>query len=129
MLLDDLTPADLPGAWNDGFKELLELQVPDDRRGCLQDPHWYGGALGYFPTYTLGAMTAAQLFRSAVEADPGIPAQLGQGSFAGLQGWLRTNLHSKASSLDGPQLILEATGRALDPAVFKAHLERRYLHD
>lgn len=64
---------DLPEAWNEGMKRLLGLTVPDDRRGVLQDIHWYDGAFGYFPTYTLGAMTAAQLFQAACEAETSIP--------------------------------------------------------
>ena len=82
MIAGDLRPADLPGAWNQAMEELLGLTPPDDRLGCLQDIHWYDGALGYFPTYTLGAMTAAQLFAAATAAVPEIPDALGRGDFA-----------------------------------------------
>ena len=70
MIAGDLAVADLPGAFNDGMRDLLGLAVPDDRLGCLQDIHWPGGSWGYFPTYTLGALAAAQLFRAAREAEP-----------------------------------------------------------
>ncbi|PPR64392.1 MAG: Thermostable carboxypeptidase 1, partial [Alphaproteobacteria bacterium MarineAlpha4_Bin2] len=70
MIKGDLAPADLPGAWNEGMRALLNVVPPDNQNGCLQDIHWYDGAWGYFPTYTLGAMAAAQLFASAKEADP-----------------------------------------------------------
>ena len=73
MIAGDLAVADLPGAFNAGMKALLGLEVPDDRRGCLQDIHWPAGAFGYFPTYTLGAMTAAQLFEAALCAEPAFP--------------------------------------------------------
>ncbi|MPZ12544.1 MAG: carboxypeptidase M32, partial [Kiloniellaceae bacterium] len=71
----------LPGEWNKGLQELLGITPPDDRLGCLQDIHWYDGAWGYFPTYTLGAMTAAQLFAAAKQAVPEIPTALGRGDF------------------------------------------------
>ncbi len=127
MIAGDLLPEDLPGAWNDGMRELLGITPPDDRLGCLQDIHWYDGAWGYFPTYTLGAMTAAQLFAAAKAARPEIPEAIGRGDFAPLMSWLRDNVHAKGSLLSGDELLTEATGRPLDPEVFKAHLKQRYL--
>ncbi len=127
ILAGELSLADLPGAWSDGMAELLGVRPPDDRRGCLQDIHWYDGAWGYFPTYTLGAMTAAQLFAAAKRANPGIPAAIARGDFAPLLAWLRPNVHAKASLLPTRELIREATGSPLDPAVFERHLTERYL--
>lgn len=123
----DLAVADLPGAWNEGFRGLLGLTPPDDRRGCLQDIHWYDGAFGYFPSYTLGAMAAAQIMAAARAAVPGIDASLAQGDFAPLLGWLRPNIHGKAASLGFQDLLREATGGPLDPAAFTRHLQARYL--
>lgn len=120
---------DLPAAWNEGYGRLLGITPPDDRLGCLQDIHWYGGSWGYFPTYTLGAMTAAQLFDAATRADAAILPALGRGDFRPLLTWLRANVHAKGSSLSTRDLLAEATGRPLDAAVFKAHLRRRYLGD
>ncbi len=119
--------ADLPGAWNDGYRRLLGITPPDDRLGCLQDIHWYGGAWGYFPTYTLGAMSAAQLFAAAKQADPAIEPAIGRGDFAPLLAWLRTNVHGLGSSLSTRDLLVKATGKPLDAGVFKAHLTKRYL--
>ncbi len=127
VLSGSLEVADIPEAWNAGMQELLGLTPPDDRLGCLQDIHWYDGAWGYFPTYTLGAMTAAQLFAAAVEAEPEIPARLAGGDFSVLLGWLRTNIHEKASLLSSSDLVEAASGRPLDPEIFTAHLRRRYL--
>lgn len=127
MLAGDLAIPDLPGAWNDGLEALLGIRPPDDRLGCLQDIHWYDGAFGYFPTYTLGAMAASQFFQAAVAADPDIPAALARGDFQPLQSWLRLNVHAKASRFTTAEVLQQATGRPLDPSVFKAHLERRYL--
>ncbi|RMD62043.1 MAG: carboxypeptidase M32 [Alphaproteobacteria bacterium] len=128
MIASDLDPADLPAAWNESMEALLGLRPPDDRDGCLQDIHWYDGAWGYFPTYTLGAMAAAQLFAAAVAENPDIPAALGCGDFSALVAWLRRNVHAWGAFYDSTDALLEqATGRALDPAAFRAHLERRYL--
>ena len=127
LIAGDLSLVDLPGAWNDGMKELLGLTPPSDREGCLQDIHWFVGAWGYFPTYTLGAMTAAQLYDAAKRARPEIPFAIGRGDFAPLLGWLREHVHEQASRWSSTELIKRATGRPLDPAIFKAHLERRYL--
>jgi carboxypeptidase Taq len=127
MIAGDLQLADLPGAWNEGMKAMLGIVPPSDREGCLQDIHWYDGAWGYFPTYTLGAMTAAQLFDAAVRAEPGIPDALAKGDFRPLMSWLRPNVHALGSSVSAPELVTRATGRPLDAAVFKRHLETRYL--
>ena len=127
MLSGDLPLAELPGAWNEEMERLLGVRPPDDTDGCLQDIHWYDGAWGYFPTYSLGAMTAAQLYGAAVAAQPEIPAALGRGDFAPLLAWLRENVHGQGSLLGGDELLTQATGRPLDPEVFKRHLEARYL--
>jgi carboxypeptidase Taq len=127
MIAGDLAPADLPGAWNEGLKALLGITPPDDRLGCLQDIHWYDGAWGYFPTYTLGAMTAAQLYATAVEEVPEIPAAIGRGDCAPLMAWLSDKVHAKGSLMSAEDLLTEATGKPLDPEVFKSHLQARYL--
>ncbi len=123
----DLAVDDLPGAWNDGMGELLGITPPDDRRGCLQDIHWAAGLFGYFPTYTLGAITAAQLFAAARDADPDICPAIGKGEFGPLFRWLRANVHALGSSLPTPELIARASGRPLDADAYKAHLKTRYL--
>jgi carboxypeptidase Taq len=127
ILAGDLALADLPGAWNDGMKELLGVVPTDDAVGCLQDIHWPDGAWGYFPTYTLGALAAAQLFAAARTANPGLMAAIGQGDFAPLLSWLRANVHSKGSLADTDALLTQATGAPLGTSAFKAHLESRYL--
>ena len=80
----DLDLADLPGAWADGMKALVGVVPPDDKDGCLQDIHWPGGAWGYFPTYTMGAMTAVQLFDAASRALPELPDAIRLGDFVPL---------------------------------------------
>ena len=127
LISGDLPLVELPGAWNDGMEALLGIRPPDDRLGCLQDIHWYDGAWGYFPTYTLGALAAAQFFAAARAARPEIPEALGRGDFAPLMGWLREKVHAAGSRLSADGLLEEATGQSLDAAVFKAHLQKRYL--
>ena len=122
----DLSLSDLPGAWNDGMEELLGIRPPDDRQGCLQDIHWYDGAWGYFPTYTMGAMAAAQLFAAAKAAHPEIPDRISEGDFSLLIGWMRDNLHTKGSSASTDELLEAATGKPLGTADFKSHLQARY---
>ncbi|PXW57738.1 carboxypeptidase M32 [Methylobacterium sp. B4] len=127
MIAGDLAVVDLPGAFNDGMRELLGISVPDDRRGCLQDIHWPGGSFGYFPTYTLGALAAAQLFTAANARHPGIRSGLTRGDFAQLRSWLLETVHARGSLLETDELLVAAVGRPLGAADFLAHLRRRYL--
>ena len=129
MIEDRLQPKDLPGAWSDGLRELVGIAPPDDRDGCLQDIHWYCGLWGYFPTYTLGAMTAAQLFQAATAQDTSIRPGLAQGDFSPLLAWLRANVHQRASSVSAAELLTDATGQPLDTLAFQRHLQTRYLAD
>jgi carboxypeptidase Taq len=127
LIAGDMPLADLPGAFNAGIKDLLGLDVPNDRVGCLQDIHWPGGSWGYFPTYTMGAMIAAQLFDAARAADTDIVPGIASGDFTPLLGWLRANVHSLGSSLQTPDILIAATGKPLDAAIYQRHLRRRYL--
>jgi carboxypeptidase Taq len=127
MIAGDLAVADLPVAFNDGVRELLGLTVPNDRLGCLQDIHWPAGSFGYFPTYTLGAMMAAQFFAAACDAQPEILPALARGDFLPLAAWLKAKVHGVGSFLETDDLLTAATGRHLDAAVFQRHLERRYI--
>lgn len=129
LIAEEMPLAELPVAWNEGMKALLGLTVPDDRVGCLQDIHWPSGGWGYFPTYTLGAMTAAQIFDAACTAEPSILPGIGKGDFSPLVTWLRANIHGKGSLLSTDDLLTEATGRPLDATVFKTHLRRRYVEE
>ncbi len=127
LVSGDLAVADLPGAWNEAMAAALGITPPDDAQGCLQDIHWYDGAFGYFPSYTLGAMAAAQLMAAARREVSGLDAALGQGDLAPLLGWLRSRLHAQGSRLGFNDLLRAATGKPLDPGDFQAHLRARYL--
>lgn len=127
MIEGRLAIADLPGAWAEGLQALLGITPPDDARGCMQDIHWHDGGFGYFPSYTLGAMAAAQLMKAAKLATPGLDAALAKGDLAPLIGWLRTNVHAHGARLGFQDLLRAATGKPLDPMDFQAHLGARYL--
>ena len=127
MIAGELAPEELPGAWREGMRGLVGIAPGNDRDGCLQDIHWYDGAWGYFPTYTLGAMTAAQLFDAAKRADPRILPGIARGDFAPLLAWLREHVHRKGSRYATAEIIRQATGRPLDAKTYERHLETRYV--
>lgn len=119
---------DIPDAWDAGMRAMLGLSTAGNfTDGCMQDVHWPEGALGYFPTYTLGALVAAQLFRAARRALPDLDARVMRGDFAALDGWLRDNVWSMGSRFDTTELVQRATGEPLGTAAFEAHLASRYL--
>jgi carboxypeptidase Taq len=127
MITGDLGVADLPGAWRDEMAAVLGIIPPDDRDGCMQDIHWFDGAFGYFPTYTLGAIAAAQLFAAACRAVPDVPEAIGRGDFRPLLAWLKENVHGLGSRYSTSELLQRATGRALDVEAYIDHLRDRYL--
>ena len=114
---------DLPAAWNERSGALLGVVPAGDREGVLQDVHWSLGMFGYFPTYTLGSLYAAQLVES-YERHHRLDEEIRRGNFAGLLGWLRKNLHLRGNGASAEALITEATGRGLEAAAFFRHLEK-----
>ncbi len=127
LLSGDLEVTDLPAAWNSGTRKMLGITPPNDRLGCLQDIHWPSGAIGYFPTYTLGAMAAAQIYLAAKSDIPDFSSKIRAGSFNELLGWLRRNIHALGSSQSTDSILQSATGSPLTVDAFKAHLKERYL--
>ena len=128
LIADELAVDEIPGAWADIHEALLGIRPQNDAEGCLQDIHWSGGELGYFPSYTIGALMAAQFFDAAAQSEPEVWTAIERGDFSLLFGWLRANVHGLASRYEGPVLLERATGAPLGTAVFKAHLQRRYLN-
>jgi carboxypeptidase Taq len=122
--------ADIPEAWDAGMRELLGLSTAgNDRDGCMQDVHWPAGLFGYFPSYTLGALVAAQLFAAARAALPELPAQIARGEFAPLDAWMRERIWSRGSSLETDALLRDATGGPLGTEAYRRHLTSRYLEE
>jgi carboxypeptidase Taq len=123
-----LAVKDIPEAWDAAMRELLSLSTAGNfKDGCMQDVHWPAGLFGYFPTYTMGALTAAQLFRAAKSAVPGVLDGIRAGDFSPLDGWLREKVWSQGSFLETDALLKNATGAPLGTEAFERHLEERYL--
>ncbi len=127
LISGDMEVADLPEAWAQGMEKFLGIKPDNDANGCMQDIHWMDGSFGYFPTYTLGAIYAAQLFKTAKEADPQIMNEIAKGDFKPLMGWLKTNIHENGCLLPAEKLIEKVTSRGLDVEIYKDHLKARYL--
>ncbi|MEE2887640.1 MAG: carboxypeptidase M32 [Planctomycetota bacterium] len=123
MIRGELEVADLPGAWREAYRRYLGVEVPDDTRGCLQDVHWSCGLFGYFPTYTLGNIYAAQFFESAQAALPDLDDQVASGNFAALKHWLNAHIHESGSRFRAADLCERVTGRPADIAPLMRHLE------
>src|ERR1051326_4622196 len=104
---------DAPALWNEKVKSYLGIVPPTNREGILQDVHWAFGGFGYFPTYTLGNVLAAQLFESAATALPSLRTDMESGHFAGLLDWLRTNVHHRAKRYVRRDLVKRATAKPL----------------
>ncbi len=118
----------LPEMWHGKMQEYLGVStLGNDRDGCMQDVHWPAALFGYFPTYTLGAMTAAQLFSAARDQVPDILEGIRRGDFNPLLGWLRENVHNKGKFLGYDELLTNATGETLNADYFIRHLKGRYL--
>jgi carboxypeptidase Taq len=110
LLSGDLSPADLPAAWNAAYRDSLGVTPSSDREGCLQDGHWAEGLIGYFPTYTLGNIYAAQLFAAARTELTGLDGQFARGDFTGLLDWLRERVHRHGQRYTAAALVERATG-------------------
>ncbi len=127
LFAGELEVADLPDAWNESMQKLLGVTPTTNSDGCMQDVHWTDGSFGYFPSYTLGAIAAAQLFDAAVAAHPSIPESLGRGDFRDLLGWLKTHVHGRGSTASADTILTEATGGTYDARALLKHLRRRYV--
>jgi carboxypeptidase Taq len=126
LLSGDLPVGDLPAAWNAKYRESLGVVPGNDAEGCLQDIHWSAGLFGYFPTYTLGNLYAAQLFARADADLGGLDGAFARGDFAGLLNWLRDKVHRHGKRFSPAALIEQATGTPLDHRPFIDALRRKY---
>ena len=124
----EIEAVDIPALWDEKMMAYLGLDTRGNfRNGCLQDIHWPGGSFGYFPSYTLGAMVAAQYFASMRSLHPDLDLRLAAGDLSPVMDWLNTHIWSQASLWETDELVQRATGEALNPAHFRRHLETRYL--
>ncbi len=126
LISGDLAPADVPGAWDEKFRQSLGLTPPGAAQGCLQDIHWSGGGLGYFPTYTLGNLYAAQ-FMEAARRDLGdLDGDFRRGEFGRLKGWLNENIHRQGQRYRAGELCRRVTGAPLSHEPLLTYLKGKY---
>ena len=126
LINDDLPVSDVPGAWNETFERYFGVRPEDDAAGCLQDIHWSGGGIGYFPTYTLGNLYAALLFDQAREELGDLDAQFEAGEFAPLLTWLTEKVYRQGMRYYSNDLAIEVTGKPLSHEALIAHLTQKY---
>lgn len=126
LMRGELSVKDLPDAWNQKMLEYLGLTPPSFSLGVMQDVHWSGGAIGYFPTYTLGNMYAAQFFAKAREDLGDLEESFAEGDFFALLDWLRKNIHSQGRRYSPKDLIKTVTGQPLDPSFLINYLKKKY---
>ncbi len=129
LLNGDLSVRDLPDAWNGLFHQMFGHTPPSVAMGCLQDIHWALGLIGYFPSYAIGSVLAAQLFERAVADDHDILPKLGIGDFKPYFEWMKSRVHSRASVVDFAALVTDATGNQLGTMAFKRHVKRYFLEE
>ncbi len=126
-LLDgSLSVADAPAAWNDKSREYLGITPPSDTLGILQDVHWSGGMMGYFPTYTLGNILSVALYDTAVQAHPTIPDEIEQGRFDTLRGWMTEHIYRHGRKFEPKELVLRATGEPLQSRSYLNYLTTKF---
>lgn len=119
---------DLPEIWDNYMQKYLGLSTKENYKdGLMQDVHWSLAAFGYFPSYTIGAVIAAQLFAAAKKVIPNLHEQISQCEFSSLVNWLRNNVHQKASSISFQEILCSATGETLNPQYYLNHINARYL--
>jgi carboxypeptidase Taq len=129
ILSGELKIKDIPEAWNERINDRLGVRPTNDAEGCLQDVHWAVGSFGYFPSYSIGAVIAAQLYESLRSERPELDDEIASGHFAGLFDWLRQNVHGLGARLSTPDLIQNATGKPLTAAAWLRYAEGKYLEE
>lgn len=117
---------DLPGLWNQKMREYLGVVPPNNREGVLQDVHWSGGMIGYFPTYALGNLISVQLWEKINESIPNLEDQIRQGKFDDLLAWLRENIHRHGAKYEPQDLIKKVTGTGITPEPYMRYLRAKY---
>ena len=127
IIEEDANVEHLPDLWNEEFSKILGLDVHDDKSGCLQDIHWYGGDFGYFPTYSIGAFIAAQLACKVRTELINYDLNLKEGNFKPIIKWLRENIHNRGNFLKIDELLEESTDEKLNLKYFENHIIDRYI--
>ena len=126
-LMDEkITVADLPVIWNEKMDEMLGVAPQNDVEGVLQDMHWSGGSMGYFPTYAIGSIYSSQIFKKLCEINPNLYSEIEQGNFENILNWLRENIHKYGRMMTADEIIKNACGQGLNSKVFVDYLKDKY---
>lgn len=126
LISGELVVEDLPQAWKQESKNLLGIEPENHAQGCLQDIHWSMGAFGYFPTYTLGNLYAAQFYDTLCREQPGLERELAQGNLKPVRRWLEENIHCHGAVYPAGELCQRVTGEQLNPRFFIEYLQKKY---
>ncbi len=126
LIEGSVTVGDLPLLWKQKMKSLVGVSPGRDADGVLQDEHWSGGAFGYFPSYALGTIYAAQLYEAAKRGIPGLEQNIGRGYFGSLKTWLTKNVHAHGAKFQAEEVIKRVCGEGLNPAVYIDYLNEKY---
>jgi carboxypeptidase Taq len=118
--------ADLPKEWNERFEAYFGIVPPTDALGVLQDVHWSGGLVGYFATYALGNLLAAQYYNKALKDCPSIPDDISRGNFSALLGWLHENIHRHGRKYTSDELTRRITGEGIQSREYMRYLQTKY---
>jgi carboxypeptidase Taq len=125
LLAGSVALDELPEAWAERMRAYLGIEVPDDRRGVLQDVHWSGGGFGYFPTYSLGNVISLQIWERVREAIPNLDEQFERGEFGALREWLREHVHRHGRKFTPQETLRRATGSPLDAGPYLRYLKQK----
>ena len=129
IIEEDFNVMFLPELWNQEFYNIFNIKVDSDQNGCLQDIHWFGGDFGYFPTYSIGAFIAAQIFDCIKKQNPKLENDLKKGNFLPIINWLKKNIHNHGNYYKIDELLLNVTGEKLNLKYFEKHITDRYLKE
>jgi carboxypeptidase Taq len=127
LMEDKLTVSELPQAWNEKMQDVLGITPSSDKEGVLQDMHWSGGSIGYFPTYALGSIYAAQLFDRLIKDKPNTIEKIKKGEFSSILLWLRSHVHQYGRMMTAEEIIKKTCGQGLNSDQFTSYLEEKYL--
>jgi carboxypeptidase Taq len=125
MMNGDLDPRDVPDAWNEAMAQYLDVEVPDDAHGVLQDVHWSRGAFGYFPTYSLGNIMSVQIWEKLREEITDVDEQMTRGEFGAIREWLRTHLHVHGRKYLPAETLERVVGGPIDPEPYLRYLKKK----
>ena len=126
LMNDEIKVSNLPSIWNEKMKEMLDITPPTDKEGVLQDMHWSGGSIGYFPTYAIGSIYSSQIYKKISEINPNMQNEIEQGNFGNILNWLRENIHKYGRLFTADEIIKNACGEGLNSKVYVDYLKEKY---